>query len=210
MVQLLCELLSCELPYPLALCLGSCPPWCSFACRIAAAWDNEECTRWLPDLPTATSIQPRFTRAYRNEITHDTIKLTGDNSLLLDLITMNQVIYHLPFLQKENVIHLNKILFCVAQPFQYEMQFFLLHRSLISILHCTSEIIDAKILLTPNFLSAILTKAIIIIRNLRHLLLAFLNVMFVGSVHGILAALARPFHFCDDFLIPGAGRSQRS
>ena len=153
-VQLLCELLSCELPYPLALCLGSCPPWCSFACRIAAAWDNEECTRWLPDLPTATSIQPRFKRAYRNEITHDTIKLTGDNCLLLDLITMNQVIYYLPFLQKENVIHLNKILFCVAQPFQYEMQFFLLHRSLISILHCTSEIIDAKILLTPNFLSA--------------------------------------------------------
>ena len=128
-------------------------------------------------------------------------------------MTMNQVIYYLPFLQKENVIHLNKILFCVAQPFQYEMQFFLLHRSLISILHCTSEIIDAKILLTPNFLSArltILTKAIIIIRNLRHLLLAFLNVMFVGSVHGILAALARPFHFCDDFLIPGAGRSQKS
>ena len=63
---------------------------------------------------------------------------------------------------------------------------------------------------TINTKLFILTKAIIIIRNLRHLLLAFLNVMFVESVHGILAALARPFHFCDDFLIPGVGKSPKS
>ena len=45
----------------------------------------------------------------------------------------------LPFELMENVIHLNKILFCVSQPFQCEKRSFLLHQSLILVLRCTSE-----------------------------------------------------------------------
>ena len=40
-----------------------------------------------------TSIQPRFKRAYRNEITHDTIKLTGDIVIRLNYNESSHILF---------------------------------------------------------------------------------------------------------------------